>query len=100
MANYDFVLYHQPGKRSVVADFLSRPFEEDEGQDNNKGVVLLPEAHFAKMSFPIELKEQRAILARYHDHPTAGHPGIECTRKLVGQRYEGGNLDDFVEGYV
>ena len=84
MADYDFILKHQPGKKNVVADFLSRPFEEDEGQDDNKGITLLPEARFAKMTFPEGLSEQRAILARYHDHPTAGHPGIECTQKLVG----------------
>ena len=81
-------------------DFLSRPFEEDKGNKDNIGMTLLPAVKFAKIEFPSELEPRRVILARHHDHPTAGHPGIEKTKALVKRRYQGEGLNKFIEAYV
>ena len=83
MANYDFLLEHRLGHQHKVADFLSHPFGENKGEDDNTGTTLLPETHFAKMEFPTDAEQRRKILARYHDHPMAGHPGIDKTKALV-----------------
>ena len=44
LAEFDFELRHVPGKKHVPADFLSRPFGENQGKDDNEDLVLLPPA--------------------------------------------------------
>ena len=83
MADYDFLLEHRPGHQHKVADFLLRPFGENEGEDNNARTTLLLETQFTKMEFPMEIEQQRKILAQYHDHPLAGHLGIDKTKALI-----------------
>ena len=83
-----------------MADFLSRPVGEDEGEEDNIGTTLLPHTKFAKMEFPSELDQRQKILARYHDHPTAGHPRIDKTKALVKRRFIGENVNTFTEAYV
>ena len=62
LAEFDFELRHVPGKKHVPADFLSRPFGENQGKDNNEDLVLLPPARFALMNFPDDLEERRCVL--------------------------------------
>jgi hypothetical protein len=44
LAEFDFELQHVPGKKHVPADFLSRPFGENQGKDDNEDLILLPPA--------------------------------------------------------
>ena len=44
LAEFDFELRHIPGKKHIPADFLSRPFGENQGKDDNEDLILLPPA--------------------------------------------------------
>jgi hypothetical protein len=75
LAEFDFELQHVPGKKHVPADFLSRPFGENQGKDDNEDLILLPPARFALTDFPTTIEDKRRVLQAYHNHPLAGHPG-------------------------
>ena len=48
LADYDLALKHKPGKENKIADALSRRPDYDTREDDNKGVVVLPETMFIK----------------------------------------------------
>ena len=48
LADYDLVLKHKPGKENKITNALSRQPDYNTGEDNNKGVVVLPETMFIK----------------------------------------------------
>ena len=100
LAEFDFELRHVPRKKHILADFLSRPFGENQGKDDNEDLVLLPPTHFMSASFPTELEDRHHILQAYHDHPLAGHPGIANTIHLLSQTYQGKEMKEFAEEYV
>ena len=41
-----------------------------------------------------------SVVARHHDHPTAGHPGILKTRQLVASEFWWPGLASYVRSYV
>ena len=43
LADYDLALKHKPEKENKIADALSRRPDYDTEEDDNKGVVILPE---------------------------------------------------------
>ena len=100
LAEFEFELRHVPGKKHVPADFLSRPFGENQGKDDNNDLVLLPPARFAQVDFPTKLEDQCNILQLYHNHPLAGHPGITNTIHLLSQTYQGKEMKAFAKEYV
>ena len=100
LAEFNFELRHVPGKKHIPADFLSRPFGENQGKDNNEDLVLLPPARFAQAEFPTKLEDRRNVLQLYHDHPLAGHPGIANTIHLLSQTYQGKEMKDFAKEYI
>ena len=100
LAEFDFKLRHVPGKKHVPTDFLSRPFGENQGKDDNEDLILLPPARFALMSFPTTIEDRHRVLQAYRHHPLAGHPGIANTIHLLSQTYQGKDMKDFTESYV
>jgi hypothetical protein len=44
LAEFDFELRHVPRKKHIPADFLSQPFGENQGKDDNEDLILLPPA--------------------------------------------------------
>ena len=48
LADYDLTLKHKPGKENKIADALSRRPDYDTGENDNKGIVILPETMFIK----------------------------------------------------
>ena len=48
LADYNMVLKHKLGKENKIADALSRRPDYDTGENDNKGVIVLPETLFAK----------------------------------------------------
>ena len=62
LADYDLILKHKPGKENKIADALSRRPDYDTGENDNKGIVVLPEAMFIKST---TLKDPPPLL-----HPT------------------------------
>ena len=100
LAEFDFELKHVPEKKHVPADFLSQPFGENQGKDDNENLILLPPARFALVNFPTKLEDRRHILQAYHDHPLAGHLGIANTIHLLSQTYQGKEMKTFAEEYI
>jgi Integrase zinc binding domain len=43
---------------------------------------------------------KQSILEMYHDHKTAGHPGITCTLALIAKEYWWPRMATFVKAYV
>ena len=100
LAEFDFELQHVSEKKHVPADFLSRPFGENQGKDDNEDLILLPPAHFAQVEFSTELEDKCNVLQLYHNHPLAGHPGIANTIHLLSQTYQGKEMKGFTEEYI
>ena len=48
LADYNLALKHKPGKENKIADALSRRPDYNTGEDDNKGIVVLPETMFIK----------------------------------------------------
>ena len=101
LQDYNFKLIHFPGKSNTIADLLSRRTDFEGGVNSNYNVTLLPDSLFArKIYLENNLEKRRKILQQIHDTPAGGHPGISNTWDLVKRRYEGPQLQQFVESYV
>jgi RNase H-like domain found in reverse transcriptase len=80
LQEYDFEIKHVLGKTNIPTNALSRPPEHDQGQQDNKGITILPLSKFinhVQAAPTTEEKEEqrRRIMILTHDHPMAGHPG-------------------------
>jgi len=53
LQDYWFEIKHVPGKTHTTADFLSRPFIEDKGEQDNEDVVVLPPELFVKAAIQV-----------------------------------------------
>ena len=49
---------------------------------------------------PADAGLRHAVVARHHDHPTAGHPGVLKTRQLVASEFWWPGLASYVRSYV
>jgi len=53
LQDYWFKIKHIPGKTHTTADFLSRPFVDDKGEQDNEDVVVLPPELFVKTAIRV-----------------------------------------------
>jgi len=53
LQDYWFEIKHVPGKTHTAADFLSRPFVDDKGEQDNEDVVVLPPELFVKTAIQV-----------------------------------------------
>jgi len=53
LQDYDFEIKHAPGKTHTAADFLSRPFTDDKGEQDNEDVVVLPPKLFVNSAIQV-----------------------------------------------
>ena len=49
---------------------------------------------------PPEIELRRKIMRRYHDNPTAGHPGRDETTQATKREYWWPNMNQWIENYV
>src|SRR6201996_3967708 len=63
---YDFELAHISGKKNGRADTLSRRPDYDQGDNDNKGLVVLPPKFFTKTyaAIMMDKKEERTPLSK------------------------------------
>jgi Integrase zinc binding domain len=61
-----------------------------------KNVLFYKEKNYV----PIDAELRREIVRRYHDHPTAGHPGELQTFNAVKEHYWWPGLRVFIKNYV
>ena len=92
LQEYNFQLEYIPGKTNTVADTLSRPANVNQGQEDNKGVTVLPQICIlhtptGQLIVPNVKELKRAIVSKAHDTPTARYPGRDETLQRVQQNY-------------
>jgi Integrase zinc binding domain/RNase H-like domain found in reverse transcriptase len=112
LSEYDFLLLHRPGRLHDKADFLSRPFLKDKGGDDNKNVIGIPDERWSSIPsvttpplimnalYIADSTDQTQIIARHHDGPLAGHPGIDKTIDTVQCHFHWDTLRQDVTEYV
>jgi hypothetical protein len=99
LQDYNFVIKHVPGKIHAAADMLSRPPGVDIGTLDNQDVVVLPDKLFVRHAQLAE-EVKREITSRYHDDPTAGHPGRDNTIALVKRHHHWTGMNNWIRKYV
>jgi Integrase zinc binding domain len=82
----------EQGPREAKKDLMDWEVEEFEGEN-----ILF---YKGKNYVPIDAELQREIVQRYHDHPTAGHPGELQTFNAVKEHYWWPGLQVFIKNYV
>ena len=104
LADYDLALKHKPGKENKIADALSRRPDYDTGEDDNKGVVVLPETMFIKTATlndppPSSTLNEAIITAQATNFalldPLMLRPGLEVRTLsgILGHRYPKGGVE-------
>jgi hypothetical protein len=83
------MIKHVEGSSNARADTLSRP--EGVEKQERKVDTLIPEKLFVRMLIGTETTEDEngdigETIRKYHDSPTAGHPGIRKTLELLMRR--------------
>jgi hypothetical protein len=105
LQEYDYEIQHVPGKANIPADVLSRPPGVDQGEKDNRQIMVLAPHCFINAAVTKEDRsedQKRALMLLTHDHATMGHPGcdkmIRKAKKL--QQWQGMNkwITDYVKG--
>ena len=64
LSEYDFEIRHLPGRLNGRADALSRRPGYDQGEDNNKDVVVLPDHVFVRAGTMQRAPPMRKVIAQ------------------------------------
>ena len=91
LQEYDYEIWHIPGKDNVPSDALSQPPRVNQGKNDNQAQIVIPPGKFKISAItpnnPITTEMKRAIMIHVHNHPIAGHPRwdetIRKTRALT-----------------
>jgi Integrase zinc binding domain len=79
----------------VPPDILSRSPKADQGKEDNKDIVIIPDKKFkiaatdleGKIKVPNLNEIKRGIMRLVHDLPTAGHLGCNKTLRRMQEHY-------------
>src|SRR6267154_2167957 len=102
LQEYDFEIHYIPGKTNTGPDILSRPLNVEQGQEDNRDVIILPPAKFIgqiSVSTPLET-QKRDLMTLVHDHPTAGHPGRDETLRQAQNHLIWKGMKAWIADYV
>jgi RNase H-like domain found in reverse transcriptase/Integrase zinc binding domain len=108
LQEYDYNILYIPGKTNVPPDILSRPPDADQGKDDNKNVVIIPDEKFkitttnleGKIKVPNLTEIKWGIMRLVHDLPTAGHPGHDETIRKTQEHYYWPHMNNRIADYV
>ena len=111
LQDYNLKIQHIPGKLHAAPDMLSRRLDTNKGEKDNQDLVLLPLKTFVRIMDEVlqeatgriyisEEHTKRDILARYHDHPMAGHPGRDATFQAINRTYWWTGMRKWIMEYV
>ena len=103
LQEYDYILWHIPGKTNILLDFLSWPPDADKGANDNKGVTMIPPEwiHTASIiDIPLVVEVRRGLMNLYHNHPLAGHPGQDKMLWQVQEWYQWPGMKEWITDYV
>ncbi len=107
LSEYDFEIRHLPGRLNGQADALSRRLGYDQGENDNKDVVILPDQVFIRAGAMERAPPMRRILAQeemeatdpvYMQDEGIMRPWIDAhqLKKIQGTWYNVTNLDTFL----
>jgi hypothetical protein len=96
LQDYHFTIQHTPGTKHSAADALLQPPGEDKGKDDNQDIIMLLTEVFVNATTILDPKKQQDIMQRYHNHPTAGHPGRDETMQLIIKEYWWPNIQAYI----
>ena len=111
LQDYNLEIQHIPGKLHAASDMLSRRPDTNKGEEDNQDLVLLPPKTFVHVADEVlqeatgkiyvsEEHTKKDILARCHDHPTAGHLGRDATYQAVNRTYWWSGMRKWITEYV
>ena len=106
LQEYDFQLEYVPGKTNTVADALLRPANADQGQQDNKDIIVLLQqicvlhTPRGQVIVPNVKEVKRVIVSKAYDAPTAGHPGRDEMLQKVQQDYWWVGMKKWISNYV
>ena len=94
LQEYNYEIQYILGKTNIPANTLSQPPGVDQGDDNNRDIVMIPPEHICTLAQPQNRifvppihEVKRAILYAMHDHPTARHLGRDETIRKIQDKY-------------
>ena len=61
LADYNYEIHHLKGKENGRADPLSRRLDYDQGEGDNEGVTVLPDAVFIKVAREVQRQDEDVI---------------------------------------
>ena len=111
LQDYNLEIQHIPGKLHAAPDMLSRRSDANKGEEDNQDLVLLPPKTFVRVADEVleeatgkiyvsEERTKKDILARCHDHPTAGHPGRDATYQAINRTYWWSGMRKWITEYI
>jgi Integrase zinc binding domain/RNase H-like domain found in reverse transcriptase len=108
LQEYDYEILYIPGKTNVPPDVLSQLPEADQGKEDNKDVVIIPEDKFkvatagveGKIKVPNLNEIKQGIMRLVHDLLTAGHPGQDETLWKTQEHYYWPHMKEWIADYV
>jgi Integrase zinc binding domain len=92
----------------VPPDVLSRSPDTDQGKEDNKDIVIIPDNKFkiatmnmeGKINVPNLNEIKPGIMRLVHDLPTAGHPGHDETLRKTQEHYYWPHMKESIADYI
>jgi RNase H-like domain found in reverse transcriptase/Integrase zinc binding domain len=108
LQEYNYEILYIPGKTNVPPDILSRSPDADQGKEDNRDVIIIPDEKFkitnaeleGKIKVPNLNEIKRGIMRLVHDLPTAGHPGRDETLRKTQEHYYWPHMKEWIADYV
>src|SRR5260221_9846853 len=102
LQEYDYEIRYIPGKTNVPPDALSRPPGANHGDRDNQNIALIPKGRFQINHTQTDLTtfEKRALMAVYHNHPSARHPGRDETLRQTRKCTQWPGMKQWIGDYV
>jgi Integrase zinc binding domain len=105
---YDYEILYIPRKTNIPPDVLSRSPEADQGKEDNKDVIIIPDEKFkimvmdseGKINVPNLNEIKRGIMRLVHDLPMAGHPGHDKTLRKTQEHYYWPHMKEWIANYI
>jgi len=88
LQDYWFEIKHTPGKNHTAADFLSRPFVEDKGENDNEDVTVLPQKLFVNNNASIRVFDIDSIFGELDEVIVNIQSQYPLTMKHWQEEYE------------
>jgi hypothetical protein len=112
LQEYDYETQYILEKENAPPGMLSQQLGENQGKEDNQGVVVLPPEKFKtqismnmqeekeKILIPPHNKVKRGIMNLVHDYPSAGHPEQDETLRKTQEWYYWPGMKEWITEYI